>query len=264
MTRAAGSAAIGAITKAWSLTVQDAVAAVGTLAALTQAFVRVPFGTPVQIAGRAGLAGLQRVTSSVAGARAALAGLQRAVSTVTAPRQVAAQQMRQQAVGQGARTTLAGQARQAFSAAIPRATVGAMAGRLQQITQIPRSTVCAVKEDMAQIIEKRSSETLPYDLVCASMLASGETISAAQTPTYDANTGSALTFSVPSINATAKTYADGSVAPIGTVITVQIGGGSIPAGMPYLDYLVRVKFTTNVVGVVREATARLRVQDIPS
>ena len=117
-----------------------------------------------------------------------------------------------------------------------------------------------------QILEKRSSEQVRYDIDCSALLTTGETISSVTSVTADANTGTSLTFGTPATNSTPSTYTDtfGStrITPAYTVIQVEIRGGSVPTGAQVNDYIVRAKFVTSVNPVV-EATVRLRLNDTP-
>jgi hypothetical protein len=56
------------------------------------------------------------------------------------------------------------------------------------------------------------------------------------------------------------TYPDGSVAPVGTVIQVNISGGVIPEGVTVLWCTIRGRFTDSN-GQQQEATVMLNLTD---
>ena len=118
-----------------------------------------------------------------------------------------------------------------------------------------------------QTLEKRTSESVLYDIDCSVLLAVGETITGTPTVTTDLVTTPPLVFGVATVNVAAVTYTDayGStrVVPIGQVAQVNISGGTIPASAQVQDYLVRVKMSTTRNALV-EATVRLRLTDTPA
>lgn len=116
-------------------------------------------------------------------------------------------------------------------------------------------------------LEKRSSEQVRYDIDCSLLLASGETISSVSALSAEPVTAAPIAFGTPVVNSASVTYVDAStgnsrIAPIGTVVQVQISGGSIAAGQQWRDYVLRCKLITSVNPLV-EATVRLRVNDTP-
>ena len=118
-----------------------------------------------------------------------------------------------------------------------------------------------------QELEKRSGEQVRYDIDCSLLLSTGETITTVSSVGADANDQSALTFGTPVVNTQPIAYVDifgddAHTAPTGTVIQVQIGGGSIASDMQVQEYVIRAKFVTNINPVV-EATVRLRLNDTP-
>jgi hypothetical protein len=117
-----------------------------------------------------------------------------------------------------------------------------------------------------QILEKRSSESVTYDIDCSLLLATGETITNVTSVTATPATTTPLAFGTPAVNSGAVTYTDafGSTrtAAIGKVVQVQISGGSIPTGSQTQDFIIRAKVVTNMNPVV-EATVRLRLNDTP-
>lgn len=114
-----------------------------------------------------------------------------------------------------------------------------------------------------QTLEKRSSESVIFDVDCSQLLASGETISSVSSVSA---TPSGLSFGLPVVNTAPVTYTDafGSTrtAAIGKVVQVQISAGSIPANAQTQDFIVRVKVVTSLNPLV-EATVRLRLNDTP-
>ena len=110
------------------------------------------------------------------------------------------------------------------------------------------------------ILEKRTSESVLYDINCSFMLDPLETISSVTSISAD-QVG--LTIGTGAINATQITYSDGAIAAIGTVIQVRISGGSITAGATKTVYTIRAVFVTST-GNIREASVQLKVTDTPS
>jgi hypothetical protein len=109
----------------------------------------------------------------------------------------------------------------------------------------------------AAILEKRTSESIKYDINCALLLDSSETITGLPVMSSDA---AGLSFGTPNINPIAITYDDGSVAGIGKVIQVMISAGTIPTGQTQQIYTVRAVFSTSS-GNTREATVLLMVSN---
>lgn len=115
-----------------------------------------------------------------------------------------------------------------------------------------------------QTLEKRSSESVLYDIDLSMLLATTETVSSV-TAIVAEPTG-ALVFGSPNINGSTQTYTDAygttrTAAP-GKVVQVQISGGTIPTGAQVQDYVIRCKVVTNLNPLV-EGTVRLRVNDTP-
>lgn len=109
-----------------------------------------------------------------------------------------------------------------------------------------------------QILEKRTSEAMWYDIDCSDILLSGETITGTpQVSTEQAGLGIGTVV----VNTAAITYSDGRVAAIGKVIQVLLSLGTIPTGKTEQVYTLRAKFGTSVTGNQREATVLLRVKD---
>jgi hypothetical protein len=109
-----------------------------------------------------------------------------------------------------------------------------------------------------QILEKRTSENVWYDIDCTDLLNTAETIIGTPEITADQ---AGMSFGTAVVNTSAITYPDGRVAAIGKVIRVKIAGGVIPAGKENQLYTVRAKFGTTDSGNQREATVLLSVKD---
>jgi translation initiation factor 6 (eIF-6) len=109
------------------------------------------------------------------------------------------------------------------------------------------------------ILEKRTYDQRIFDINCAALLDTSETISSVTSVTADAG---ALTFGTPIVNTVAVTYSDGTTAAIGKVIQVRISAGTIPTGQPNVVCTVRAKFVTNI-NPAMEATVLLRLNDTP-
>lgn len=107
----------------------------------------------------------------------------------------------------------------------------------------------------AAILEKRTSESIGYDINCSQLLNSAETISGSISISSD-TTG--LTFGLPVANSQVIAYDDGSTAAIGKVVQVRISAGTIPTGKTERIYTLRVLFSTSD-GNTREATVLLKV-----
>lgn len=118
-----------------------------------------------------------------------------------------------------------------------------------------------------QTLDKRSSESVRFDIDCSLMLAAGEAITGVTSINATPVTSPALSFGSPAVNGQAVTYTDpdtgiSRIAPIGTVIQVQISGGAIASGLQVQDYVIRALFATNINPAV-EATVRLKLNDTP-
>lgn len=117
-----------------------------------------------------------------------------------------------------------------------------------------------------QILEKRSSESVRFDIDCSTLLAPTETITSVTSVTGSPTTSTPLAFGTPSINIAAQTYVDsyGSsrTAAIGKVVQVQISGGLIATGAQIQDYIVRALLVTSINPAL-EATVKLRLNDTP-
>lgn len=117
-----------------------------------------------------------------------------------------------------------------------------------------------------QVLEKRTSEQVRYDIDMSALLAAGETISSVSQITAEPTTVPAVAFGTTAINGSPITYTDawGSsrTAPAGTVVQVVISGGKIATGAQVQDYTIRCKVVTNISPLV-EGTVVLRVKDTP-
>ena len=114
-------------------------------------------------------------------------------------------------------------------------------------------------------MEKRTSESYLYEIICVNLLKPGETLLSVTSVTDDQRT---LTYGMPAINAAPITYPllnlpglpPPLVAPIGSVIQVRISGGTIPGGADELECTVRPVGLTSL-GNTPEATFVLTLRD---
>ena len=109
------------------------------------------------------------------------------------------------------------------------------------------------------VLEKRTSESIFYDLDCTNILDPLEIIQTINTIESDQD---GLTFSASAINPDPVTFPDGSVAATGKVISVQISGGIIPTPQLNQLYTIRAIFNTSENNT-REATVLLNVINVP-
>lgn len=118
-----------------------------------------------------------------------------------------------------------------------------------------------------QTLEKRSSESVKYDIDCSLLLAPGETITSVTSISATPVTTPALSFGAGAINVSPSTYTDDTgnsrIAPVGTVVQVLIGGGKIPTNQVVQVYVIRCLVATSINPAV-EATVRLQLNDTPS
>lgn len=112
-----------------------------------------------------------------------------------------------------------------------------------------------------QILQKRTAESRVYDINCNALLIGGATIAAVNSITVDQGS---LVFGTASVNNAPVTYPDGTVAPTGTAIQVNISGGSITAtngaALASLMCTVRAVFT-DTLGQTLEAAVLLNLSD---
>jgi hypothetical protein len=108
-----------------------------------------------------------------------------------------------------------------------------------------------------QVLPKRTAEARLFDIALVNLLNSGETITG--TPTLSADQG-ALTFGAPVVNAAQAIYQSGLIAPIGTVVQVEISAGTIPSYLVGLYCTVRCVVTTSEGNTV-EAAVLLNLTD---
>lgn len=109
------------------------------------------------------------------------------------------------------------------------------------------------------VLEKRTSESIFYDIDCTNILEVLETITSITSILAD-QVG--LVFAGQAINAVPVTFSDGYSAAIGKVISVQISGGVIPTPQVNQLYTIRALFVTSE-GNTREATVLLNVTNVP-
>lgn len=110
------------------------------------------------------------------------------------------------------------------------------------------------------ILEKRTSESIYYDIDCTYILDTLETIDNVISVLADQP---GLVILGPAINPIPITFPDKQVALAGKVISVQISDGVIPAPQINQLYTIRALFETTD-GNTREATVLLNVTDIPA
>jgi len=109
------------------------------------------------------------------------------------------------------------------------------------------------------ILEKRTTESIWYDIDCTNILDTTETILSITSITSD-QTG--LVFTAPAINSSPVTFPNGVIAAIGKVISVYISGGIVSSGATNQVYTIRPIFNTSEDNI-REATVLLNVTNIP-
>jgi hypothetical protein len=109
------------------------------------------------------------------------------------------------------------------------------------------------------VLEKRTAESIWYDIDCTNLLDAIETIT---TITSVASDQIGLTFLAPAVNPAPITFPDKVVAPAGKVISVKISGGVIEPPQVNQLYTIRALFVTNE-GNTREATVLLNVTNLP-
>lgn len=110
------------------------------------------------------------------------------------------------------------------------------------------------------ILEKRTSESIYYDIDCTYILDTLETIDSITSVLSDQP---GLVILAPAVNPIPITFPDKQVAVIGKVISVQISEGIIPEPQINQLYTIRALFETSD-GNTREATVLLNVTNIPT
>ena len=110
------------------------------------------------------------------------------------------------------------------------------------------------------ILEKRTSESIWYDIDCTYILDTLETITSITSVTSDQL---GLTLLAPAVNPNPITFPDGQIAAAGKVISVQISGGIISDPQINQLYTIRALFETTESNT-REATVLLNVTNIPT
>lgn len=109
------------------------------------------------------------------------------------------------------------------------------------------------------ILEKRTSESIFYDLDCTNILDATETITSITDITSDQL---GLVLDNWAVNTAPITFPDKSIGAVGKVISVQISEGIIPAPQVNQLYTIRALFDTTKYNT-REATVLLNVTNIP-
>jgi len=110
------------------------------------------------------------------------------------------------------------------------------------------------------ILEKRTSESIYYDIDCTYILDTLETITSITSVTADQ---AGLVILAPAINPEPIIFSDGQVAEAEKVISVQISEGIIPDPQINQLYTIRALFETSD-GNTKEATVLLNVTNIPT
>jgi len=113
------------------------------------------------------------------------------------------------------------------------------------------------------LLEKRTSETWPFDFDCSRLLGPTEVITAVVSVTAEPTLTTPLTFGLPVVNVVPVQYPNRTAA-IGKVIQVDIGGGVIATGLSHQRCTIRAKFTKSQSAGIGEATAYLDLVDTPS
>ena len=109
------------------------------------------------------------------------------------------------------------------------------------------------------ILEKRTTESIYYDLDCTGILEPTEIIETIISIEADQL---GLVFDNWAVNSVPITFPDKTVGLAGKVISVQISGGIIPATQVNQLYTIRALFDTSTYNT-REATVFLNVTNIP-
>lgn len=109
------------------------------------------------------------------------------------------------------------------------------------------------------VLEKRTSESIWYDIDCTNILDTLEVIDTITSITADQL---GLNFTGQAINADPVVFPDGYIAAAGKVISVQISGGIIPDPQVNQLYTIRALFNSSENNT-REATVLLNVTNIP-
>ena len=75
------------------------------------------------------------------------------------------------------------------------------------------------------IMEKRTWDSRPYDIICTQVLVPGQTIQTVNQVLADPSSAG-LVLGSPVVNTQTNTYPDGTVAPPNTVVQFNISGGA--------------------------------------
>jgi hypothetical protein len=109
------------------------------------------------------------------------------------------------------------------------------------------------------ILEKRTRDDRVFDINCTQLLDAAQVITSLIDITGDID---GLTFGVGTVNPAPISYPDGTTAPTGKVLQVEISGGTIPTGAAYVDHTLQFALTTSTDPVL-VATVVLRIKDTP-
>jgi hypothetical protein len=108
-----------------------------------------------------------------------------------------------------------------------------------------------------EILQKRTYDSHSFDCICTNLLDLGATVATVNSVTADQG---GFTFGVTSTNPSTAFYEDGTVAVAGSVIQVQISGGTIPSYLSAIMCTVRIRFT-DTQGNELEATVLINLTD---
>ena len=109
------------------------------------------------------------------------------------------------------------------------------------------------------VLEKRTSETIWYDIDCTNILDTLEVIESITSVTADQP---GLVLLAPAVNVEPFIFPDKMVAEIGKAISVQISEGTIEPPQVNQLYTIRALFVTSESNT-REATVLLNVTNLP-
>jgi hypothetical protein len=109
------------------------------------------------------------------------------------------------------------------------------------------------------ILEKRTRDDRVFDVNCSQLLDPTQVITGLIEIDGDID---GLTFGSGTINPAPISYPDGTTAPTGKVLQVEISGGSIPIGASYTDRTLHFILSTSTDPVL-DATVVLRLKDTP-
>lgn len=127
----------------------------------------------------------------------------------------------------------------------------------------PRQWTATEETDMQRVapLDKRSSETIDYDIDCSKLLGPGVTLASVAAVAVEPVTSPALAHGTAVISTTVLTI-NGVRVPAGQALSLQLSGGAPHANHVPQLYYVRVTCNTSA-GDVIEATVPVKVDDYP-